>query len=98
MKKNGGRKRVQFRDYEELHIWRFGAVRARCCWAGVRGHASVALLMGEPYGDFGRDVSDRPCCDLSESECARRRRLELRMCHNGELGVVVSRYQQDRWL
>src|SRR5580700_11143293 len=51
MKKNGGRKR------SGLEITRSCISRSLVCAAallsGVRGNASVALLVGEPYGTLG---------------------------------------------
>src|SRR5215813_4080919 len=59
--------------------------------AALRSRADVALLLEEPYGDFGRfnptghaDVYlPRVCADTP---------LVLRRCLPGEIGVVISRY------
>jgi len=56
-------------------------------------HASVALLMEEPYGDLGAfDPAGHSAVYLNHV-CAASP-TELRVCERGELGVVISRYHK----
>jgi hypothetical protein len=72
--------------------WRRSLVAVLMFWVGVvAAHASVTLLLEQPYGKMnivnpaGHSAIylDRVCAETP---------LELRMCHAGELGVVISRY------
>ena len=66
-----------------------------CLAAGAStcAHASIALLMEEPYGTFGAMnptghaavYFNRICADSPTA---------LRPCHDGEYGVVISRYHK----
>lgn len=87
MRKNGIRKKTFLRVVggRAVLLW-----IALLSW-GVRGHASVALLMGEPYGTFGGMSPTGHAAVYLNRVCAETP-VRLRMCHNGELGVVVSRY------
>jgi len=89
MKKNESRKRAGFK------IVRSRAAGVLLCVAlllgGVRGYASVALLMGEPYGTLGGMSPTGHAAIYLNRVCAETP-TRLRMCHRGELGVVVSRY------
>jgi hypothetical protein len=59
----------------------------------VRVHASVALLMEEPYGDFGAFNPTGHSAVYLNHICAASP-TELRPCQPGELGVVISRYHK----
>jgi hypothetical protein len=61
--------------------------------AGTRGHASVALLMEEPCGDFGAFNPTGHAAVYLNHVCAETP-TQLRMCHEGEYGVVISRYHK----
>jgi len=56
-------------------------------------HASVALLMEEPYGDFGAFNPTGHAAMYLNNVCAETP-TRLRMCHDGEYGVVISRYHK----
>jgi hypothetical protein len=60
---------------------------------GVSAHASVALLMEEPYGDFGAFNPTGHAAMYLSNICAETP-TRLRMCHEGEYGVVISRYHK----
>jgi hypothetical protein len=59
----------------------------------VRAHAAVALLMEEPYGEFGAFNPTGHAAVYLNHVCAETP-TELRMCRPGELGVVISRYHK----
>jgi hypothetical protein len=59
----------------------------------ARGYASVALLMEEPYGEFGAYNPTGHAAVYLNHICAESP-TELRACHDGEYGVVVSRYHK----
>ncbi len=61
--------------------------------AGRRAEASVALLMEEPYGDFGAFNPTGHAAVYLNRVCAETP-TQLRMCRNGEYGVVISRYHK----
>jgi len=56
-------------------------------------HASVALLMEEPYGDFGAANPTGHAAVYFNHICAASP-TELRVCRSGEWGVVISRYHK----
>jgi hypothetical protein len=58
---------------------------------GVQCFASAALLMEEPYGTFGAFNPTGHAAIYLSRVCAETS-TELRMCHEGEYGVVISRY------
>jgi hypothetical protein len=58
-----------------------------------RAEASVALLMEEPYGAFGAFNPTGHAAMYLNRVCAANP-TELRMCHDGEYGVVISRYHK----
>ncbi|RZU43168.1 hypothetical protein [Edaphobacter modestus] len=60
---------------------------------GRRAEASVALLMEEPYGKFGAFNPTGHAAMYLNHVCAESP-TELRMCHDGEYGVVISRYHK----
>lgn len=55
--------------------------------------ASVALLMEEPYGRFGAFNPTGHAALYLNHVCAESP-TQLRMCHDGEYGVVISRYHK----
>jgi hypothetical protein len=83
----------------KLRHWGFGLgsrlfgvvlIALSCTW----GHASITVLVGEPFGNFGTMMPvghtaiylDRVCADGP---------LRMRMCRPGEpQGVVIARYHQ----
>jgi len=62
------------------------------CGAG-RLHAAVALLMEEPYGEFGAMNPTGHAAVYLDHVCAETP-TRLRMCHDGEFGIVISRYHK----
>jgi hypothetical protein len=56
-------------------------------------HASVALLMEEPYGEFGAMNPTGHAAIYFNHICADSP-IVLRPCHDGEYGAVVSRYHK----
>src|ERR1700742_3537844 len=56
-------------------------------------HASAALLMEEPYGKFGAMNPTGHAAVYFNRICADSPTL-LRVCHQGEDGVVISRYHK----
>jgi hypothetical protein len=66
-----------------------------CLLAGAvtYGHASVALLMEEPYGEFGAMNPTGHAAVYFNHICAETPTM-LRRCHDGEYGVVISRYHK----
>jgi len=61
--------------------------------SGVQAHASVALLMEEPYGEFGAFNPTGHAAVYLNHVCAETP-TQLRMCRSGEYGVVISRYHK----
>jgi len=57
----------------------------------VQVHASVAFLMEEPYGRFGAFIPSGHAAIYLDHVCAESP-TKLRLCHEGEHGVVISRY------
>src|ERR1019366_2058849 len=60
---------------------------------GAGAHASVALLMEEPFGIFGAMNPTGHAAVYLNHVCAQSP-TELRMCKPGEYGVVISRYHK----
>nr|WP_255551413.1 hypothetical protein [Granulicella sp. dw_53] len=61
--------------------------------AGARAYGSVALLMEEPYGEFGAFNPTGHAAVYLNHICANSP-TELRPCRSGEYGVVISRYHK----
>ena len=59
----------------------------------IAAHASVALLMEEPYGAFGAMNPTGHAAIYLNHICADSP-TQLRPCHDGEFGVVISRYHK----
>jgi hypothetical protein len=72
---------------------RFMCVSVMATLAGARAQGAVALLMEEPYGDFGAMNPTGHAAVYLNHICAASP-TELRMCHDGEYGVVISRYHK----
>jgi hypothetical protein len=66
-----------------------------CLFAAVatHAHASVALFMEEPYGEFGAMNPTGHSAVYFNHICADSPTW-LRPCHDGEYGVVISRYHK----
>ena len=63
------------------------------CTATVCAHASVVLLLEEPYGHFGAFNPTGHAAVYLNHVCAETP-TRLRMCRPGEFGVVISRYHK----
>jgi hypothetical protein len=82
-------------------LYRLMGIRIRtqisfvCLLAGAvtYAHASVALLMEEPYGEFGAMNPTGHAAVYFNHICAETPTM-LRRCHDGEYGVVISRYHK----
>jgi len=61
--------------------------------AGTFAHASAALLLEEPYGAFGAFNPTGHAAIYLNHVCADSPTV-LRLCHDGEFGVVISRYHK----
>ncbi len=61
--------------------------------AATVAHASVALFMEEPYGEFGAMNPTGHAAVYFNHICAESP-TSLRPCHDGEYGVVISRYHK----
>jgi hypothetical protein len=61
--------------------------------AGTRAQGSVALLMEEPFGEFGAFNPTGHAAVYLNHICAASP-TELRLCRSGEYGVVISRYHK----
>src|SRR5271163_1008879 len=61
--------------------------------AATNANASVALLMEEPYGEFGAVNPTGHAAVYLNHVCADSPTV-LRACHDGEFGVVISRYHK----
>jgi hypothetical protein len=72
-----------------------GAVLFLCLLAAAAtyAHASIALLMEEPYGKFGAMNPTGHAAVYFNHICADSPTV-LRPCHDGEYGVVISRYHK----
>jgi hypothetical protein len=67
------------------------AVFALAAIAGVQARAAVSLLLEQPYGGLGIFNPTGHAAVYLDHVCAASP-LELRACRPGELGVVISRY------
>ncbi len=63
------------------------------CMVAACAHASVALLMEEPYGRFGAMNPTGHAAIYLNHVCADSPTV-LRPCHDGEYGAVISRYHK----
>lgn len=72
-------------------VWAIAAVWL--LFAGVQSRASVAILMEEPYGEFGSFNPTGHAAIYLDHVCADTP-TRLRICRPGEAGVVISRYHK----
>lgn len=63
------------------------------CTSTPTAHASVSLLMEEPYGGFGAFNPTGHAAMYLSNICAETP-TRLRLCHEGEYGSVISRYHK----
>ena len=63
------------------------------CAVASSAHAAIALLMEEPYGEFGAFNPTGHAAIYLNHICADSPTV-LRPCHDGEYGVVISRYHK----
>jgi hypothetical protein len=62
-------------------------------FCATRAQADAALLMEEPYGEFGRYNPTGHSAIYLDHVCAESP-VKLRACRTGEHGVVISRYHR----
>jgi hypothetical protein len=74
-------------------MFRIGTALICLLAAGSVGHASSALFMEEPYGAFGAMNPTGHAAVYLNHICADSPTV-LRPCHDGEYGVVISRYHK----
>jgi hypothetical protein len=74
-------------------FFQIGVVLLCLSAAAAYAHASVALLMEEPYGKFGAMNPTGHAAVYLNHICAESP-IILRPCHDGEYGVVISRYHK----
>jgi hypothetical protein len=74
-------------------LFRIATVLLCLSAAASYAHASVALLMEEPYGKFGALNPTGHAAVYLNHICADSS-IALRPCHDGEFGVVISRYHK----
>jgi hypothetical protein len=85
--------KIKARNLLRKMLWRGATLLCLVAVAVTCAHASIALLMEEPYGTFGAMnptghaavYFNRICADTPTA---------LRPCHDGEYGVVISRYHK----
>jgi hypothetical protein len=75
------------------NVWATLMCAAVTLLCGSSAYGSVALLMEEPYGDFGAFNPTGHAAVYLNHVCAESP-TQLRMCRNGEYGVVISRYHK----
>ena len=73
--------------------WACGFAAAGLLWFGVQAHASIAVLMEDPYGEFGSFNPTGHAAIYLDHVCADTP-TQLRICGPGEAGVVISRYHK----
>ena len=79
-----------------LRMVRRGPAAVVCLLLGMlggRAYGAVAVLLEQPYGSFGAMNPTGHAAVYLSNVCAETP-TELRMCHHGEHGVVVSRYHR----
>jgi hypothetical protein len=74
-------------------LWKGLILLCLAAGATVCAHASIALLMEEPYGTFGAMNPTGHAAVYFNRICADTPTV-LRTCHDGEYGVVISRYHK----
>jgi len=63
------------------------------CGVRLRANADVALLLEEPFGEFG-DMNPTGHAAIYINHICAASPTELRVCRPGEMGVVISRYHR----
>ena len=71
------------------------AILAFFLLGNAAAHARMALIVGEPFGTFGKMMPQGHASVYLEDLCVETA-VHLRPCHRGELGAVVSRYHDLR--
>ena len=77
----------------QLCLVRFALLLAACLSTTSTAHASVSLLLEEPFGMFGSFNPTGHAAIYLSNVCAESP-IRLRLCRPGELGVVISRYHR----
>ena len=85
--------RMRARKIRRAIFFRGAAVLLWLCIIAACAHASVALLMEEPYGTFGAMNPTGHAAVYLNHVCADSPTV-LRPCRDGEYGVVISRYHK----
>lgn len=78
-------------EYMARTFWAMAMACLLLVGAGRQAHASMALLLEQPYGGLGAVNPTGHSAIYLDHVCAATP-LELRPCRPGELGVVLSRY------
>jgi hypothetical protein len=89
---SAGSNNRRFLNWRVLQLWLVTLVLAICA---TRAQADAALLMEEPYGEFGRYNPTGHSAIYLNHVCAESP-VKLRACRTGEHGVVISRYHRIR--
>lgn len=84
---------TRVRRTHRMMLLRSAAVLLCLCAVAACAHASVALLMEGSYGKFGAMNPTGHAAIYLNHVCADSP-IALRPCHNGEYGVVISRYHK----
>ncbi|MEO6807096.1 MAG: hypothetical protein ABI209_13235, partial [Edaphobacter sp.] len=77
----------------KMRGWLTALVVALSMMSGLRAHADAALLMEEPYAQFGAFNPTGHAAIYLNHVCAETP-TRLRPCHPGEPGAVISRYHK----
>ena len=85
--------RMRARKIRRAIFFRGASVLLWLCIIAACTHASVALLMEEPYGTFGAMNPTGHAAVYLNHVCADSPTV-LRPCRDGEYGVVISRYHK----
>src|ERR1700759_1728505 len=75
--------------YRQLFVSLFACMAV--AFMECQAHASVSILLEEPYGWFSHISPSGHTAIYLDHVCAETP-LHLRACHAGEFGVVISRY------
>jgi hypothetical protein len=85
--------KINARNLLKKMLWRGAILLCLAAVAATCAHASIALLMEEPYGTFGAMNPTGHAAVYFNRICADTPTV-LRTCHDGEYGVVISRYHK----
>ena len=85
--------KINARNLLKKMLWRGAILLCLVAVAATYAHASIALLMEEPYGTFGAMNPTGHAAVYFNRICADTPTV-LRTCHDGEYGVVISRYHK----